>query len=120
MTQHSNEQTFCVHLSHLETWEATRMVILIDAAISGAEPGTMCRFNVNSQPVPMGFCFHSTKAFGIAEARELARALQQLPMSLIVYTIVGKHSFAGISLSPEVAEAAKKVVAQVMLEVSSL
>jgi len=104
----------------LEAWETAGTVILIDAAYSGADPGTMCRFDVNSEPVPISLSFHSTHAFGVAEALELARALQQLPPSLIVYTIVGKHFSAGTGLSPEVSEAAKKVVAQVMLEVSSL
>jgi len=103
----------------IEAWETARTVILIDAAFSGAEPGTICRFEAHSQPVPMSLSFHSTHAFGVAEAIELARALQQLPSSLIVYAIVGKNFSAGTSLSPEVAEAAERVVEQVVLKVLS-
>ena len=103
----------------MEAWEAARTVILIDAAFSGAEPDTVSRFDVAIQPLPISFSFHSTHAFGVAEAIGLAQALQQLPPSLIVYAIEGKHFSAGTSLSPEVAEVSQKVVEQVMLEVSS-
>jgi hydrogenase maturation protease len=101
----------------MEAWEAASTVILIDAASSGAKLGTIYRFDATSQLLPMGFSFHSTHAFGVAEAIGLARALQQLPSCLIVYAIEGKNFSAGIGLSPEVAQAAQKVVEQVILEV---
>jgi hydrogenase maturation protease len=100
----------------IEIWRAARTVILIDAAFSGAMPGTIRRFDAVSEPLPIGLTFHSTHAFGVGEAIGLARALQQLPTSLIVYAIEGKQFSAGIDLSPEVAAAAQKVVEQVSLE----
>ncbi len=104
----------------IEAWEAASTVILIDAASSGAKPGTIYCFDASTQSIPMDFSFHSTHAFGVAEAIGLARTLQQLPPSLIVYAIEGKNFSAGIGLSPEVAEAAQKVVEQVILEVRRL
>src|SRR5579863_6865360 len=101
----------------IEAWEAASRVILIDAAFSGAEPGTVYRFDVALQPLTKSFSFHSTHAFGVAEAIGLAQALQRLPSSLIVYAIEGKNFAAGIGLSLEVAEAAQKVVGQVIQEV---
>ncbi len=103
----------------IESWEASSTVVLIDAAKSSAEPGTICRFDATSQPLPMNFSFHSTHAFGVAEAIALARALEQLPSSLIVYAIEGKNFSAGIGLSSEVAEAAERVVEQVSLKLTS-
>ena len=100
----------------IEIWETTSMVILIDAASSGAKPGTIYRFDASTQSIPVGFAFHSTHAFGVAEAIGLADALQRLPPWLIVYAIEGKHFSAGIGLSPEIAQAAQKVVEQVILE----
>ncbi len=104
----------------MEAWEAASTVILIDAASSGAKPGTIYRFGVAQQPFPMGFSFHSTHSFGVAEAIGLARALQQIPSCLIVYAIEGENFSAGIDLFPEVAEAAQKVAEQVILEVQRL
>ena len=104
----------------METWEAASTVILIDAASSAAAPGTIYRFDASTQSIPMGFSFHSTHAFGVAEAIGLARALQQLPPCLIMYAVEGESFSAGVGLSPEVAEAAQKVVEQVTQEVQRL
>jgi len=104
----------------MEAWESAQSGILIDAASSGAAPGSIYRFDATTSSIPTSFSFHSTHAFGVAEAIGLARALQQLPPCLIVYAIEGKNFSAGIGLSPEVAEAAQKVVEQVILEVQKL
>ena len=104
----------------MEVWEAASAVILIDAASSGAAPGTIYRFDAPTQPLPMGVSFHSTHAFGVAEAIGLAGALEQLPPCLIMYAVEGESFSAGVSLSPEVAEAAQRVVEQVTHEVQRL
>ena len=101
----------------IEACEAASTVILIDAASSGAKPCTIYRFDA---PLPMGFSFHSTHTFGVAEAIGLAGALEQLPPCLIMYAIEGENFSAGASLSPQVAEAVQKVVEQVTHEVQKL
>ena len=93
------------------------MVILIDAVSSGAPPGTLYRFDALTQPMPGRYSFHSTHAFGVAEAIELARALHVLPPNLIVYAIEGKNFATGVGLSPEVEQAVQRVVEQVTREV---
>lgn len=99
----------------MEAWKTAPSVILIDAAASGKAPGTIQRFDALTQPLPPGFSFHSTHAFGVAEAIGLARALQQLPPHLVVYAIEGKHFTAGVGLSPRVAKAVQKVIAHISL-----
>jgi hydrogenase maturation protease len=99
----------------MEAWKAAPSVILIDAAASGKAAGTIHHFDAVTQPMPTGFSFHSTHAFGVAEAIGLAQALQQLPSRLMVYAIEGKNFTAGVSLSPRVAKAVQKVIAQISL-----
>lgn len=94
----------------IEAWKETQTVILVDAVGSGAEVGTIHRIEAHQQSLPTKFFHYSTHAFSVAEAIELARALNQLPPRLIVYGIEGKNFAAGVGLSPEVNEAAQKVV----------
>lgn len=101
----------------METWKDAGTVILIDAIFSGAEPGTIFRFDVHAQPIPKSFFHCSTHAFGVAEAIELARILEQLPPRLIIFGIEGKDFAAGKSLSAEVVKAARKVVEHIIQEV---
>jgi len=101
----------------LETWSHGSRVIIIDAISSGAQPGTIHRFDALTQPLPASYSFSSTHAFGVAEAIQLARTFDQLPTSLIVYGIEGKHFVAGTELSFEVEKAMLQVVALVEREV---
>ncbi len=98
----------------MESWKDADAVILIDAVHSGAEPGTLHRLDAHTQPIPTEFSHCSTHAFSTAEAIELARALGQLPPRLVVYGVEGKTFEAGLGLSPEVEEAAQKVVERVL------
>ncbi|MDO8744396.1 MAG: hydrogenase maturation protease [Candidatus Brocadiaceae bacterium] len=100
-------------ISLMDSWKDSDIVILIDAVHSGAQPGTIHRFDVHTQTIPTKFFHYSTHAFGIAEAIELARALKQLPQNLIVYGIEGKCFEAGTGLSPAVEKAAQEVLTRV-------
>lgn len=101
----------------MEAWKDFQDVILIDAVHSGAPPGTIFRFEAHQQAIPTQFFHYSTHAFSVAEAIELARALNQLPPRLIVYGIEGKNFAAGIELSPEVDKMTPEVVDRVMREI---
>jgi hydrogenase maturation protease len=96
----------------METWKGAPRVILIDATRSGSPPGAIHRFEAHAEPLPSRFFHYSTHAFSVAEAVELARALNQLPPRLIVYGIEGKNYTAGEGLSPEVERAAASVMAR--------
>jgi hydrogenase maturation protease len=98
----------------MEVWRGAETVIIIDAMMSGAAPGTIRRFDASAQQIPKsGFCC-STHAFGVAEAIELARALGNFPQHLVVYGIEGKNFAAGVGLSAEVEKAAGETVRQAL------
>ena len=100
----------------IEAWQNFQSVFLIDAVASRAKAGTIYRFDAQAQPIPTSVFARSTHAFGVAEAIELARVLNQLPPSLTVYGIEGRCFSAGTGLSPSIARAAKKVVEQIKQE----
>ena len=104
----------------METWSQASRVIIIDAVSSGAQPGTIHRFDVLMQPLPASYSFSSTHAFGVAQAIQLARTLDQLPASLMVYGIEGKKFAAGTELSPEVERALSVVVERLEQEIQAL
>src|SRR5579885_1947753 len=97
----------------IEAWQGFQSVVLIDAVASRAKAGTIYCFDAHAQPIPTSVFARSTHAFGVAEAIELARVLNQLPLSLMVYGIEGKCFTAGTGLYPSVARAAKKVAEQI-------
>ena len=96
----------------MEAWKSAPLVIVIDAARSGAVPGTIHRLNA-STPVPSGFFSYSTHEFSVAEAVEMARVLGQLPPRLIIYGIEGEDFSPGVGLTASVEKAVAWVAAQV-------
>jgi hydrogenase maturation protease len=86
--------------------------VVIDAVRSDAPPGTVHRIAVGDAPVaalPRGA---STHLIGLAEALELARVLGRLPPRTTVYGIEGGRFGLGDALSPVVAAAVERVVAE--------
>jgi hydrogenase maturation protease len=100
----------------LEAWHGADAVYLLDAVSTGADAGTMVRCDAVSQPIPAVFFRHSSHAFSVAEAIELARALGQLPPRLIVYGVEGADFTAGVGLSSAVERAVEPVVCAVLDE----
>jgi hydrogenase maturation protease len=104
----------------MEAWKDADTVIVVDAVQSGATPGRIHRLNAQAQKIPASFFHYSTHAFSVAEAVELARALNQLPPRLILYGVEGKDFAAGVGLSAEVEKAASGVKARVIEELRAL
>ena len=98
----------------MELWQDAEVVILIDAVQAGGAPGTIYRLDARAEKIPSKFFHYSTHAFSVAEAVELARALNQLPSTLIVYGIEGRQYDMGSSLSPAVEQAIGQVVERVV------
>jgi hydrogenase maturation protease len=98
----------------MEAWLGAETVIVIDAMMSGAAPGTVRRLDASARPIPKSYFRCSTHAFGVAEAIELARALGNFPQRLVVYGIEGKNFAAGVGLSAEVVKAAGETVRQAL------
>ena len=104
----------------LEAWQDAHAVILVNTMASGGRAGAVRRFVAHAEPIPARFPSSSSHAFGVAEAIELARAVGQLPSSVIVYGIVGQRFTAGLGLSPVVERAARAVVERVSDEALAL
>jgi hydrogenase maturation protease len=100
-------------------WSPQVGVIVVDAASSGAEPGTIHQIDALRGPVPQGIGVHTTHRFGAMEAIELARALGGLPPFLDLFLIEGADFGLGEVLSPPVGVAVRKAVREI-LQISGL
>jgi hydrogenase maturation protease len=87
----------CINL--IEAWQGYDRVYLFDATQSGQPPGSICRLDVNQQPLLADVFPSSTHLFGVAETIELARTLDRLPAQLIIYGIEGQQFSLGFSIS---------------------
>ena len=108
-------------LALIESWEDARRdlsVILIDAVVTGSPPGTITVWDARTAPVAGDYFRCSTHAFGVAGAIELARMLDLLPPSLLIYGIEAARFEIGSEPSPEVLRAVEEVAAGIALEVA--
>ncbi|HVB73010.1 MAG TPA: hydrogenase maturation protease [Ktedonobacteraceae bacterium] len=105
-------------LQLIETWKRADRIILIDAVTSGGKAGMVYRFDAIAQALPADLSFSSTHAFGVVEAIELARALDQLPPHIVIYAVEGKNFAIDARLSPEVERALDDLVERVAREVA--
>ena len=96
-------------------WQDRSRVVVIDASQGGGTPGAVLRFDATAAPLPAGLMRHSSHQFGLAEAIEMARALDQLPSHLIVYAVEGKTFQLGDALSAPI-EAALPQLSQQALQ----
>lgn len=113
VAEHDGEAT-----ALLTRLDGAQAAFLVDACGSGAQVGTVRRFDVSMAPLPHGALGLSTHGFGPAEAIELARALGQLPPRCIVYAIEGASFEAGAPLSPPVATAVAQVAQRICAEIT--
>ncbi len=98
----------------LDAWEQADTALVIDAVDSGAEPGTLVRFDASELPIPTHLFRTSTHAFGVGDAIELARVLGRLPARVVVYGVEGAEFAAGEGLSTLVAAAIESTAAAVL------
>jgi hydrogenase maturation protease len=104
----------------IDAIEGADAAVLVDAAYSGAVPGTLHRFDATDEPVPARAFRSSTHAFGVGEAIELARALGKLPALVVVYCIEGEDFAAGRGLSELVAAAIDPAVETILADLVAL
>jgi hydrogenase maturation protease len=104
----------------MAAWKSAGIVILIDATLSGAEPGTLYRIDAVHQSLVHTWWRCTTPAFGVAEAIEFARLLHELPAHLLVYGIEGASFATGAPLSEAVERVIPKVLLQVRHDIASL
>jgi hydrogenase maturation protease len=88
--------------SLMEAWKGAGVVLLVDAVYSGAEPGIIHRIDVGKASLPKRVQPHSSHAFGVSEAIEMARELRRLPALTLLYGIEGERFDNGVGLSDPV------------------
>jgi hydrogenase maturation protease len=89
----------------MDLWPGAALVVVADAIRSGQPPGTVQVLHAHDGPLPVGTGPASTHTFGLAEAIELARALDRLPSQLVIVGIEATQFRLGAPLSPPVAAA---------------
>jgi hydrogenase maturation protease len=97
----------------IDAWDGADSLWLVDAVSSGADAGTIHRLDASEHELPAELFRASTHHVGLAEAVELARALERLPPKTVVYGFE-----LGAELTPAVAVAAERVAAAVQEEVA--
>lgn len=105
-------------LSLIESWKDSEAVILIDAVVTGAQPGTIKFWDTESTGTfPANVAKStSTHGFGVAQAVELARNLDCLPPKLVIYGIEGSRFEIGTTPSPRVLAMVEKLAQQIAIE----
>jgi hydrogenase maturation protease len=104
----------------METWQNYNRVFIFDAVRSGAEPGTVFRICAHEEKIPPKFFNYSTHDFSLAEAVELARVLNELPASVIIYGVEGQDFSEGWQLSDQAMKGAQKAIEQAIDEIKDL
>lgn len=102
-----------------ELMEGADLVILIDAARSGREPGTVHRLDASAGRIARGDFPCSTHDMGLADAVELARALGTLPRRVIVYGIEAGSLEAGADPTDAVRRAVEEAARRILEEVET-
>jgi hydrogenase maturation protease len=105
--------------SLMDGWTGREEVILADATAPSGSPGRVRVWNAHADRLPEDFSPCSTHAFGVREAVELARVMNRLPRTLLIYGIEGKRFSRGAPPSPEVECAVVSVTEHISMRVSS-
>lgn len=105
--------------SLLDAWTGHSKVIIVDAIVTGAEPGTLHRFeirngeNVEQFEKSLG---RSSHGFGIAEAFRLGKLTKNVPPDTVIYGIEAASFEWGGGLSPEVHGAVQQLASALASE----
>ncbi len=94
----------------MERWQGYETVVLFDAVSSAGTPGTIHRFVIPADTLPRESFFWSTHAVSLGQTIDLAKTLKRLPRKLIIYGIEGKSFDHGPGISPQVKDAAQRLV----------
>ncbi|MFB9905400.1 hydrogenase maturation protease [Allokutzneria oryzae] len=102
----------------LEAWQGLDLAVLVDASLCEPPmPGHVHRTTIDRLPTAHGS--PSSHGLGIPEAVELARVLDRMPRTLVVYSVEAAAVDFGVGLCPEVAAAVPKLVEAVLRELGA-
>lgn len=88
-------------------------MVVVDACCSGAPPGTVHRLDAAATRVGQTPGLGSSHGLGLAYVLELARTLDRLPETLLLYAIEIATCEPGAQMSPEVATAVEAVAREI-------
>lgn len=94
----------------MDSWRGFDEVIIFDALMKQGRAGTIVKLDAALQTLPSDYFKYSSHAFSLAEAVEMARILEVLPNSLLVYGIEGEDFGFGEGLSSAVRDAATRII----------
>lgn len=100
-------------------WEGASTAIIVDAAQSGAEPGTIHRIAHADGILPKDAGRTSSHGLGLAEALALSEALGRRPPRLVVYAVEASSFEPEAPLTPAVAASVPKVAALIRTELGN-
>lgn len=101
-------------LDLLDLFDRYPAVVVVDAVRTGAVPGAVSMMIVGEDPLPTGAAAAGTHGMGVAEAIELARALDRLPARLVLVGVEAAEVRPGAGLSEPVAAAVEAAVSVVL------
>lgn len=103
-----------VDLSLIDAWQKADRLIVVDAAMTGAAPGTVHCFDLSQESLPVSLSFCSSHAFDLTALLDLARTLDRLPPHVWVFGVEG-HEFAhGQAVSAAVQHGVNRCVTAIL------
>lgn len=90
------------------------VVVLVDAVISGAAPGTLHRLDVVQGRLPGSVRLASTHALGVGDVLALAEVLGRSAARTVLIGVEGRRFAMGAPLTPAVEAAIGGAVAEVL------
>lgn len=108
--------------SLLDAWTGHARVILVDAIVTGAAPGTLLKFEIKNGENVEQFeksLASSSHGFGIAEAFRLGKLTKNVPPDAVIYGIEAASFEWGAGLSPEVHGAVQQLASTLAHELAA-
>ena len=103
----------------IELWAGAEIAYVIDAIRCGHGRGCVHRFEPPEAPLPQARFSASSHTIGLAEAVELARTLDILPQTLVVFAVEGERFEVGSAPSGRALSAADEAAHRILAEINS-
>jgi len=100
-------------LNLLDLWTASDPVIVIDAVMSGAAPGSIQVWDPSKIRIKNILFRASTHEFSLADTIELGRTLNRLPAWMRIYGIEAARFETGAQPSPEILSAVERAAEEI-------
>jgi len=101
----------------MSLWRSRDLVVIVDAAVSGAPPGTVHRVEHAEGAAVAGASPVSSHGIGVGAAIALAEVLGALPRRMVIFAVEAADLDTGLGLSPRVEHAVACVTHAVLAEV---